>query len=587
VLTGVVSELEPALAGQSLEAVQALAGGDLMLEFAGGMRRVRLRLGAGPGRSRLYALHGHPPLAEGSAPFADRLREQAAGARLESLSKQADERVVFFNLRGERGGRTLAAELLGRSANLILLDGERRILAAARALRSQYRRQEAGEPYQPPVTADRPGVLTAVASQLEPPGGPPAANALELERALAHAVRGLGSVLAREVAYRVASQRESLALVWAELVGRLRAGLWDPHLYMPQPLEELEEDTPLGARECFVAPWPLACAGALAAHAYPTFSEAIEIRERLWERWVRLDTARRALAASLEDERRRLRRLLAALEDDARRAAQADTFRRWGELLLREMQALRMEGKEVVVVDRYGGGNAERIPFDPALSPQQNAEALFGRYRRARRSGPEVERRRREAEGRLSGLAGRVEEALAARTLAEAEEMAQRWQVRARGAAETRSLEAPEGERGPAAQAREYRSSDGWTILVGRGARANDRLTFGIASPHDFWLHAAGRAGAHVVVRNPRRAAEMPARTMEEAAALAAWFSKGRGDSAVEVHYTQRRHVRRPRGAAPGQALLKRFRSIRVRPLPPARTLPPTRPAPPLPRDRS
>jgi predicted ribosome quality control (RQC) complex YloA/Tae2 family protein len=230
-----------------------------------------------------------------------------------------------------------------------------------------------------------------------------------------------------------------------------------------------------------------------------------------------------------------------------------------------------------VVFDRYGGGGVERIPIDPSLSARQNAEAMFGRYRRARRTGPEVERRRREAEGRLAGLAGRMEEALAARTLAEVEALSRKWQVRARGGAEARSLEAPEGERGPAAQAREYHSSDGWIILVGRGARANDRLTFGIASPHDFWLHAAGWAGAHVVVRNPGRAAEMPARTLEEAAALAAWFSKGRGNSAVEVHYTQRRHVRRPRGAPPGQALLKRFRSVRVRPFPPARPAPPER----------
>jgi predicted ribosome quality control (RQC) complex YloA/Tae2 family protein len=113
-------------------------------------------------------------------------------------------------------------------------------------------------------------------------------------------------------------------------------------------------------------------------------------------------------------------------------------------------------------------------------------------------------------------------------------------------------------------------SADGWTILVGRTGRDNDRLTFKIAAPDDFWLHAAGVPGAHVLIRNPERKPTVPERTLAEAARTAAWFSDARAAGAVEVQWTRRKNVRRVKGGAPGRVTLKRFQSIRVRPAPPA-----------------
>src|SRR5213078_3460666 len=89
---------------------------------------------------------------------------------------------------------------------------------------------------------------------------------------------------------------------------------------------------------------------------------------------------------------------------------------------------------------------------------------------------------------------------------------------------------------------RRYRSSDGYEILVGRAARDNDNLTFRVARPHDLWLHAADYPGSHVIVRNPNRA-EIPHRTIIEAAQLAAAFSQAKRDAKVDVHYTQRKFL--------------------------------------------
>jgi predicted ribosome quality control (RQC) complex YloA/Tae2 family protein len=110
---------------------------------------------------------------------------------------------------------------------------------------------------------------------------------------------------------------------------------------------------------------------------------------------------------------------------------------------------------------------------------------------------------------------------------------------------------------------------EGFEILVGKGDEENDRLTFGLAEPRDFWLHVAGPAGSHVIVRNPGNLSleELPRPVVERAAELAAWHSKARGARGkVEVHLCRVADVRKPRGFAPGQVLLKRWQAVRVYP---------------------
>jgi predicted ribosome quality control (RQC) complex YloA/Tae2 family protein len=108
---------------------------------------------------------------------------------------------------------------------------------------------------------------------------------------------------------------------------------------------------------------------------------------------------------------------------------------------------------------------------------------------------------------------------------------------------------------------------EGFEILVGKGDAENDRLTFGIAEPRDFWLHVSGPAGSHVVVRNPDALEELPRPVIERAAELAAWHSKARGARGkVEVHVCRVADVKKPRGFAPGEVLLRRWDAVRVYP---------------------
>jgi predicted ribosome quality control (RQC) complex YloA/Tae2 family protein len=103
-------------------------------------------------------------------------------------------------------------------------------------------------------------------------------------------------------------------------------------------------------------------------------------------------------------------------------------------------------------------------------------------------------------------------------------------------------------------------------VLMGRSGKENDLVTFKVAAPHDFWFHAQGFAGAHVVVRNPSRLAKLPAATAREAAMLAAYHSKARGSGPVDVIMTQRRHVRKGRNQPAGQVMVRRHETLQVPP---------------------
>ena len=116
------------------------------------------------------------------------------------------------------------------------------------------------------------------------------------------------------------------------------------------------------------------------------------------------------------------------------------------------------------------------------------------------------------------------------------------------------------------ARPRRYRTTSGWCVWAGRNNKENDTLTHRLAAQNDYWFHAHGYAGSHVLLRREGHTQEPDKRTLEEAAAVAAYWSKGRTASKVPVVYTMAKFVSKPRGAPPGLAVMKREKTIMVRP---------------------
>jgi predicted ribosome quality control (RQC) complex YloA/Tae2 family protein len=308
------------------------------------------------------------------------------------------------------------------------------------------------------------------------------------------------------------------------------------------------------------APWvPPEPRAAEPARATPRFvpvpgdpfplSAAIERHYREREEARALAEARRRLREPIRAAIARARRALERLEEEAARVPGAEADRRAADLLKQQLHGLRRGAREAVLTEwTVEGPRQVRVALDPALGPKENMERYYRRARRIAESATRVAARTAEVHAReaaLRALAQSIDGAPMA-GLPRLEREARRL------GAGPRPAPAPRRKREePLPPYRAFRSLAGIAIWVGRGAEQNDALTVRLARGNDLWLHARGRAGAHVVVRLARgRAPDQE--TFLDAAHLAAHFSEARGEPAAEVASTRAKHVRKPRGAAPG-----------------------------------
>jgi predicted ribosome quality control (RQC) complex YloA/Tae2 family protein len=279
--------------------------------------------------------------------------------------------------------------------------------------------------------------------------------------------------------------------------------------------------------------------------------------ERAFEQ--RAATARARLRKEIV-QREKLQR---HLTDDLRAHGEAEEHKRIGDLLITNIGTAERHGKIVKLTDYYADGTPFiELELDEHSTLQEEAARRFSRYTKAKRASREIALRLnligkeletlRASQRELEGIIESGDEGALESLTGESKSEAGRKGAKKKAAAEVPG-------------ARRYRSSDSYEILVGRAARDNDHLTFRVARPYDLWLHAADYPGSHVIVRNPTRA-EIPHRTIIEAAQLAAAFSQAKRDAKVDVHYTQRKFLSKPKGAAPGLVRMSSFRSITVEP---------------------
>jgi predicted ribosome quality control (RQC) complex YloA/Tae2 family protein len=469
-ITRIVEEIAPVLLGRAFGKVFVLSRASVAIDFRPGDGRY-LFLSVEPSEPKIYLIERRVRDLEKQSlpptPFALVLRKQLGGATLASLTKVASDRIVRFAFDaqddiGNARARELVAQLTGKAANLLLLDGRGFILDTLRQPRGEG--QEIGERYEPPATL----VRLAVAPKIEPFAlgefNTLSAAADDYYRALA---------LSRAFAARASSARTRL-------------------------------------------------------------HKEIAQREKL----------KRHLAADLSGH------------------GDAMEHKRIGDLLLANIGSAERSGHLVKLRDYYADdAPVIEVVVEENKTLQEEAAQRFSRYAKAKRAAQEIKARVETIEKELAGL--RAREAELETIISEEDEEALAafsGEKKTERQPKTRQ-KSPDNVQG----ARRFRSSDGYEILVGRQARDNDHLTFRLARPHDLWLHAADYPGSHVIVRNSTRA-EIPHRTIVEAAQLAAAYSQARRDSKVDVHYTQRKFLSKPKGAAPGLVRMSSFRTLTVEP---------------------
>lgn len=256
------------------------------------------------------------------------------------------------------------------------------------------------------------------------------------------------------------------------------------------------------------------------------------------------------------------KKLIANLRGDLIKHGDPEKWKRYGDLILANIQNAVREGDILTVTD-YFDDQAPSIMIDGDRQRSLNeiAEAYFKRYTKARNGLAVIADRMkaaedeiRAAETRLAAVENAVEQGDEAYLASLVEPPKKKVILGKKKKAEAEFK-----------GARRFESSDGFEIMVGKKANDNDFLTFRVARSLDTWMHAADYPGSHVVIRNPNRK-EIPNKTLLEAAQLAAFYSTGRSQTKAAVHYTQRKFVNKPRRSAPGLVSLSSFKTILVEP---------------------
>jgi predicted ribosome quality control (RQC) complex YloA/Tae2 family protein len=561
-LAAVRDELAPLLSGARMQRMVFVDELSLAMEFfVPGVGRTNVLLSAHLEHARVQRIGQLPARGvEHDSPFGLLVRKHLRHARVRSVHQPRLERVFELDCEqrdpSERLYRVvLIVEAMGRRSNLVLVDGEGVILDAARRTppsRNARRPVLPHLPYAPPPPQDRlwPEDISLETLSTDATG--------TLDWWLAQRVAGLSPLAGREIAYRATGHsRTSVdALDWSHVtnVARDFLAVVDSHDWSPG-IACTADDRPVD-----YAPYDLRhlVAEGDRLERFPTVSAAME------NYYARVGTSgrvrrgdplaaeRKALLAPLDRAARTATRRIAALEHQLS-VGQTDRepLRHAGDLVLAHLIEVPPEATELVV-------DGERIELDPHLSPIENAQAYFARYRKARETEERVPQLLDEARHAAEHLAD-------LRTLVEVAEQMDAIRALRREVAAATGANAAKDSRKAAKSAPFGRIalSAGWEVLVGTSAAGNATVTFDIAHGEDLWLHARGVSGAHVILRGK---GEPPAEVVERAAQIAAAHSAARGAGAVEVDITRRRYVKKVPGGAAGLVRYTNERTKRVAP---------------------
>jgi predicted ribosome quality control (RQC) complex YloA/Tae2 family protein len=540
-LDAVVRQLRELLPGAAVSQIHQPGAAELILRLWTGRENLRLLLSAAPGATRLHLTAKKLPNPQAPPRFCQLLRARLN--RLLEIERVAGERIVRLHFSGDQGRRwILVAELLGAHANLILLDEAGRVVDALQRHENDTRKVLPGRAYQPPPPPDKIDFLSELP---EVPAGE------AFQQWLLDHLSPMTPLWAAELSAAAACGEPSRQVL-RRFRERWLAGDFSPCIFSRQGRRVLSPMLPEFIETAEV-------------QRFASMSEAADAYYGEASEGAVFGGGKGELERVVRKAEQRLEKRLAHIEAEAARTQDFERQRQLGDLLLANLFRLRRGMREVTLDDWFADPPGEvKIPLDPALSPQENAEACFRRHRKGKRGQEHIARRRQETRDELDWLAG------VALAVEDAETAAELQAIRAEltaGGVLKESARPPRRLPPPAADAglRQTLSPSGLRIIWGRNNRSNDQVSKQMTGADDLWFHAHNLPGCHLVLKREGRR-DILDEDILYAASLAAGYSRGRNDHKVEVMMAEGRTVRKPKGARPGLVLADPFRTLMVRP---------------------
>ena len=556
-LTAVAEELRRAVVGGKIDRIYQPTRDEVVLFLRGKGENLRLLLSANPGHPRAHLTTltrenpDKPPM------FCMLLRKHLLGGRILELSQPPMERILDFRLEtidelGDRVERRLVLEAMGRSANLILLDGEGRIIDCIRRIDGDISRGQRqvlpGLFYRQPPAPDKVNPITAdegvLVSALENP------TQKEPEKLILDSFSGISPLIAREIAFRAGGQ-EGLRIELDKLRKDVQENNFTPYLLTREgkpvdftflPILQYGPQTESIRQDSFSA-------------LLDGFYERREAAERVKQKG-------QDLVKAVTNARDRTARKLANQEKELAATWERERLREQGDIITSNLH--RMErGMGMLRAQNFydpEGGEID-IKLDPLLTPQQNAAKYYKDYNKAKKAEEMLTILMEKGERELEYLNSVLENL----SLAEGERDLQeiRQELTDTGYLR-RPKTAAKREKRVAGKPMEFRSSTGLRISVGKNNSQNDQLTTKMAYKSDIWLHTQKIHGSHVILW--LEGGEADAQSLTEAAILAATFSQAADSTRVPVDYTPVKYVKKPAGARPGMVVYTTYQTAVVDP---------------------
>ena len=552
-LSALTAELKDKLVGGRIDKVQQPERDMLLLSLRAKGENLRLLLAAGTGNARVHLTESsfenpaEPPM------FCMLLRKHLVGAHISAVYQPDFERLLIIELEGhdEMGfasQKKLVAEMIGRSANVILVDGEGRIVDCMRRMDfggDAQRRMLPGMIYRLPPKQEKPPLLETDSAQRKTmiAGSD---RQQSLDKWLLSSFAGLSPLVCRELAHRCGGSYDTLPELLDAFVDSVQAGdlrptiLYEegkPRDYSFMPISQYGPSVSCREEESF---------SKLLDSFYSQRDRAEQQRRRSHQ-----------LFKTVRTIRDRIQRKLASQTEELRRTEDRDEVRKTAELVTANIYRIKKGDRTLECVDYYDPEcPVIRIALDPLKTPQQNAAALFKEYNKLKAARAHLTGLIEEGERQLDYLNSVLELLSLSETEKDISDI--RRELIATGYLRKQGGSKADRSKGQAPW--RFVTDDGFEVLAGRSNVQNDELTTKTGRRTDYWFHTQRLHGSHVILRcNGLEPTEL---AIAQASAIAAYYSQGREGGKVPVDYTMLRFVRKPSGALPGKVIYTDYKTI-------------------------
>lgn len=549
-IANIVTELNQTITGGKINKIAQPENDELIITIKNQRKQYRLFLSASASLPLIYLTETNKPSPLTAPNFCMLLRKHIGSGKIIAIEQPGMERIIRFTIEhlnelGDLCTKYLIVEIMGKHSNIIFCNEEDQIIDSIKhvsAHMSSVREVLPGRPYFIPETQSKLNPLVLTEEIFQEKIFPRPVN---VAKAIYTSITGISPLMAEEVCYRAGIdggiptdgledvERVHLAHTFLRMVDDIRDGHFEPNIIYKgkEPVEFA----------CF----PLSQYQDYRAVSYPSIFPVLEtyyaeknIVTKMRQKTVDL---RKILQNALERNVKKYQLQQKQLKDTEKK----EKYRVWGELLNTYGYEVEPGAKSMEALNYYTNEMIQ-IPLDETMTPQENAKKYFDKYSKLKRTKEALDTLLQETGDEikhLESIAASLDIASSEEDLVQIkEEMMEYGYVKRKntGGKKVKVTSRPY----------HYISSDGYDIYVGKNNFQNDELSFKFASGNDWWFHAKGQPGSHVIVKSKNE--ELPDRTFEEAGKLAAYYSKGRQAPKVEIDYTQKKNLRKPTGGKPG-----------------------------------